>query len=136
MNNGLIGFAMTTDGTQDMFTDAAGNLGIVSGPDCMSDNIETNCKLWATEYAYDTNIGITYGVIIGNPHADITLINTQYNNAILLSNNYLTISQYNAFGINAITSLTFNVDNTTRLMNLDATVLLNNNTALQIELEI
>lgn len=132
MNEGLIGFAMTKD-TQDMFIDEAGNLGVVSGADCMADNLKTNCKLWIKEYEYDTTIGIPYLTIIGNPHVNSTTLNTQYTNALLLSNNYLTQAQQSAFGINSIKSLVFSEDNTTRELTMNAEVLLNNNTSIQIE---
>lgn len=131
MNEGLVGFAM--DENQDMFIDEAGNLGIVNGADCMSDNLQTNCKLWINEYDYDTTIGIPYKTIIGNPHVNSTTLNTQYTNALLLSNNYLTQAQQSAFGINSIQSLVFSEDNQSRKLIMNATVLLNNNTEIQVE---
>ena len=133
MNDGLVGFAMTKD-TQDMFIDEAGNLGVVSGIDCMSDNLQTNCKLWIKEYDYDTTIGVAYKTIIGNPHVNSTTLNTQFTNALLLSNNYLTQAQQSAFGINSVQSLTFSEDSQTRQLIMNATVLLNNNTAIQVEI--
>lgn len=133
MSDGLIGFAMTRD-TQDMFMDEAGNLGIVSGIDCMSDNLQTNCKLWIREYDYDTTIGIPFLTIIGNPHVNSTTLNTQFTNALLLSNNYLTQAQQSAFGINSVQSLVFSEDNQTRELIMNAVVLLNNNTAIQIQI--
>ena len=134
MSDGLIGFAMTKDGTQDMFIDDAGNLGIVSGADCMSDNLETSCKLWAREYAYDTTIGVPYLTIIGNPSVNSTTLNTQFTNALLLPNKYLTIDQQKAFGINSIQTLAFSEDSIARNLKINATVLLNNNTAIQVEI--
>lgn len=133
MDDGLIGFAMTAD-TQDMFIDEAGNLGIVSGIDCMADNLKTSCKLWIKEYDYDTTIGIPYLTIIGNPHVNSTTLNTQYTNALLLPNNYLTQAQQSKFGINSIPSLTFSENSISRELKMQATVLLNNNTAIQVEL--
>ncbi len=133
MDEGLVGFAMTSD-TQDMFIDEAGNLGIVSGINCMSDNLQTNCKLWIREYEYDTTIGIPYKTIIGNPHIGVTILNTQYTNALLLSNNYLTQAQQSKFGINSVQSLTFGGDSQVRELGVDAVVLLNSNTAIQVEL--
>ena len=117
-----------------MFIDDAGNLGVVSGADCMSDNLKTNCKLWAKEYAYDTTIGVPYLTIIGNPNINSTTLDTQFTNALLLSNNYLTISQQKAFGINFVQTLTFSKDSITRNLKINATVLLNNNTAIQMEI--
>ncbi len=131
MSEGLIGFAM--DDNQDMFIDESGNLGVVSGADCMSDNLQTNCKLWISEYEYDTTIGIPYKTIIGNPHVNSTTLNTQYTNALLLSNKYLTQAQQSAFGINSIQSLTFSEDSKSRELIMNATVLLNNNTTIQVE---
>jgi hypothetical protein len=133
MSNGLVGFAMTKD-TQDMFIDEAGNLGIVGGIDCMADNLKTNCKLWIKEYDYDTIIGVPYQTIIGNPHVNSTTLNTHFTNALLLSNKYLTQAQQSAFGINSTQSLVFSEDNTTRELLMNATVLLNNNTAIQVEI--
>ncbi len=133
MNDGLVGFAMTED-TQDMFIDEAGNLGVVSGIDCMSDNLQTSCELWIKEYDYDTTIGVAYLTIKGNPHVNSTTLNTQFTNALLLPNRYLTRAQQKAFGINSVQSLVFNEDNTSRELLMSATVLLNNNTAIQIEI--
>lgn len=132
---GLFGFAMTND-TQDLYIDDAGNLGVVSGPDCMSDNIETSCKLWLTEYDYDQSIGVAYLTMLGNPHADSALLNAQYTNAILNPNKYLTQSQYNEFGINSIQSLVFDLDSESRQLQMNATVLLNNNTTLEVSVDV
>ena len=136
MTVGLIGFAMSDDNTQDWYLDDGGNIALSTGANCMSDNIETSCKLWLREYEYDTTIGIPYLTIFGNPHINNSFLKTQYSRAILSPNDYLTQTQYTQFGISVIDTLDFALNTAIRDLTIKSNVLLNNNSLLGINVNV
>lgn len=64
----------TASGGWDLVLDASGNLGITTGPQAVSQDVASACKLFAQDLYYDQTRGIPYRAqVLGLPYAPAIL---------------------------------------------------------------
>lgn len=118
----------------DLYLDSGGNLAVVSNVDDLVQSVTNSLWLWIGEHDFNTTIGVPYAGIFGIPNVQESLITLNLSNAILLCNNYLTSAQLTAYGINKITSLNYTINRQSRIISVNANILLNNNNTITIDI--
>jgi hypothetical protein len=134
----MSGFAVTlitsaTNGFNDWYIDAGGNLVTTSGVEGFTQSIRSSVWLWLGEYEYNTTLGVPYKAILDNPHTTQPYVEQQIKVAIMLADSYLTDNQRKAYGVKTINQMTFGFNKVKRALTVSITIILNNDKTIVVE---
>ena len=118
----------------DLYMLENGQLATVDGAYDILQSIKCAILLWIGEYDFDTQLGVPYKIILGNPGSNGALIEFQIRRAIFSVNDAMTTEQLAIFGIDKIQSLNFSFNQTTRGVILQAVLLLNNRSRIEVNI--
>lgn len=125
-----------TNENNDLYLDTNNDLAIVSEVLDLVQSVEAAIRLWLKEYEYNTSIGINYKQIYSNPNLLPEVIDYNLTTAIMSVNTFLTTENLKSYGIKKINSLDYKLNRDTRVMQVTAEILLNNNTTQNIGINI
>ena len=116
----------------DIYLNESNDIAIVSDVDDMISAVTSSLKLWLKEYDYDISLGVNYNNILNNPHLTSEIIDYAIRKAILLPNQYLTDLAKSKYGIKTIQSIDYTINTLTRIITINAIILLNNKKTIAV----
>jgi len=109
-----------------------GQLAVVDGVYDIAQSIRCAIQLWLGEYDYNTSEGVPYRLLLGVQNVNNNLIDYQLRHAIFSVNKNMTTQQLQIYSVKSIQSVNFTVSKSTRLMTVNAVVLIANGQNIEV----